>query len=741
MIAVIMSGGSGTRLWPLSRSKAPKQLQALFGDDSLLAHTARRIASHPGFKPPVIVCGEYYAETIAQQMAELNIPVSAILEEPSGRDTAAAGGIAASWVRDRFGEDELMALLPADHFIADLPGFQKALLRAGEAASQDYITTIGVLPTKPETGFGYIRRNEKPFFGSDMFGVSCFVEKPELATAKEYLASGDYLWNAGIFVVKCGLFLSELKAFAPEIASTVAAAYDTSSCVIEAGRERRRFEKDRFEDIPKNSIDYAIMEKTKRAAVLPAEFGWNDVGSWGSVREVGNPDASGNVASGDVRLLNVKNSIVRASNRLVAVVGLENVAVIDTPDAVLVCGTDAAQEIKGLHAELAREGNPTAFAHSADEPRVTIEDMQAWARSWLFDSALPLWARIGFNEKSGAAYDALDFEGRPVSQPLRIRVQARQVYVFSRAYEMGWAPGSDALLKPLHFLLKHGWNDTGGWAHLTDDTGQIIDASIDLYDHAFVLFGLAWAYKATDDPTVLEAAEITVDFLLDKLKHPAGGFIEGIPSRSARRANPHMHLFEAALAWMELHQSPKFARIADEIFDLFNQRFCVQGLLREHFTDDLRDVADASDPVLNSVEPGHFMEWAYLLDKYAMLRGKSALTVAVLDAFVDRFGLHPTTGLALDYCNPDGALPDNPTSRLWPQTEYIRRKLQTFRPSDTLNAIGMLTRLKDMYLNVNDDLPGLWHDQYDGDGRLISNKVPASTFYHIMSCFSDLIER
>ncbi|ACT60321.1 mannose-1-phosphate guanylyltransferase/mannose-6-phosphate isomerase [Hirschia baltica] len=740
IVPAILCGGSGTRLWPLSRSHEPKQLQTLFGEHSLLTHTALRMNATPNSEAPLIICSQAYAAEVENQLFENGIPSSAILEEPMGRDTAAAAGIAAHWVNENLGEDAILVLVPADHYIEDMEHFHTAIIEAAQTAQQGNICTIGVTPDRPETGFGYIKRASEKLKEAPGYPVEKFVEKPDAETAQMYIDSGDYVWNAGIFAVRGSTYLNELSNFEPDIYAKVLAACNCARTETSPnGYKHLQYDPLLFSAIEKKSIDYAIMERTENAAVVPAKFGWSDVGSWASVRELGNMDKNGNNLTGDVRIVDSSNCLVQASGRVVALIGMQDVAVIDTPDALLVCHTEHAQSVKKVHQALEKDGHSTALGHGA-RSKSFASRQRGWARNWLFNQALPLWADIGLDREFGGVYEALNMEGKPLhDMGRRFRVQARQVYAFAHAHEMGWKEGAHALESPLNYMLKHCWLETGGWGHIYNRDGSLLDGRIDTYDQAFALLGLAWAYKVTGEKRVLEAATKTKELLFNRLRHPIIGFVEGIPATTPRRANPHMHLFEAAIHWMELFGDEQMADLAEEIFELYTQRFCVDGLLREYFHEDLTPLPERANERYRLIEPGHLLEWVFLLRKYAKMTGRKTNTTAVLEAFSDTYGIAPETGLVMNYCYPDGTHPENVNSRLWPQTEYIRLKLSNDSLPEQRKGLEMLERLKKHYLNVSGENMGYWHDEVDGAGKVISSNSPASTLYHVLGCLMPLI--
>ena len=340
IVPVVLCGGSGTRLWPLSSADKPKQLLPLVGEHTMLQDTLLRLRSlAEPVAPAVVVCNERYGPLVAAQVSALGDAVGAVVLEPSGRNSAPAATVAALVAREVAGDvDPLLLVLPADHVIGDPSAFAGAVAAAVQPAGQGYLTTFGVVPTEPATGYGYIRR------GADRAGwseVAQFVEKPDAATARAYVDSGRYLWNSGMFLFGAGAWLRELSAHAPEMLHGCEKAL--ASAVRTEGFVRLA---ESFAACPANSIDYAVMEKTARAAVVPLSAGWSDVGSWSSLHDVLPKDRDGNVASGDVVLESCRDTYVSSSHRLVAAIGLDGVVVVETEDAVLVVAREHAESVK-----------------------------------------------------------------------------------------------------------------------------------------------------------------------------------------------------------------------------------------------------------------------------------------------------------------------------------------------------------------------------------------------------------
>lgn len=355
---VILSGGSGTRLWPLSREHYPKQLLALVGDHTMLQQTAMRLDGMPGVAAPVLVCNEEHRFLVAEQLRAIGKTPAAIILEPAGRNTAPALTLAALYLAKR-DPAALMLVMAADHVIQDVAAFQRAAGQALAAAREGYLTTFGIVPTKPETGYGYIRQGEPLAGESAARRVAAFVEKPDAIKAATYLAAGDYLWNSGMFALRAGVWLEELRRTRPEILDACEKAFGQ-------GRQDSDFyrvQNDAFLACPSDSIDYAVMEKTKRAAVVPLAAGWSDIGAWSAIWETSSQDEQGNVVQGDVYAHDTHNALVIAQHRLVATVGLDDVIIVETPDAVLVAHKDRSQDVKEIVTRLKQQKRSEHLMH------------------------------------------------------------------------------------------------------------------------------------------------------------------------------------------------------------------------------------------------------------------------------------------------------------------------------------------------------------------------------------------
>lgn len=342
LIPLILSGGSGTRLWPISRKNLPKQFLALSSDQTLFQQTVARAQQLPDASAPIVVAADEHRFLVAEQLQELRIEGASILLEPIARNTAPAIAVGAMQAVSR-DPDATLLVLPADHLIGDDNLFADAVGRARPLAEDGWLVTFGIRPDRPETGFGYIQRGET--LREDTFQVRRFVEKPNADIAQSYVESGEFDWNSGMFLFRARRFLEELGQYAPEMLAAAQKAYDKAN----ADLDFIRLDAASFGESPSNSIDYAVMERTTRAAVVPVNCGWSDIGSWDALWLAADRDHDGNRLEGDIIALDTSNSLVRSHPRhLVATIGLDNVVVVTTPDATLVARRDASQDVKKI---------------------------------------------------------------------------------------------------------------------------------------------------------------------------------------------------------------------------------------------------------------------------------------------------------------------------------------------------------------------------------------------------------
>ncbi len=370
IIPVILCGGSGTRLWPMSRELYPKQFLPLVGSRTMLQDTIVRLQNIGEIHNPIFICNEEHRFLLAEQVRQLDVNASAIILEPEGRSTAPAVAVAAMKALEDY-QDPLLFVLPADHVIKDMYSFQESILTGIKAAQTEKLVTFGVVPTREETGYGYIKKgnelynnlvyeeNPKGKTNHSVFEVASFIEKPELKKAQEYVRSGDYLWNSGMFLFQSSKYLQELECLAPEICNTCRQAFERSTLDLDF----LRLHKESFLNSPSDSIDYAVMEKTENAVVVSLDSDWSDVGSWSALWELENKDSENNVLRGDIILHEVQNSYIFAQDRTVAALGLEDIVVVETPDAILVANREKVQDVKKIVNKLKKEHREEALVH------------------------------------------------------------------------------------------------------------------------------------------------------------------------------------------------------------------------------------------------------------------------------------------------------------------------------------------------------------------------------------------
>ncbi len=362
IVPVILSGGVGSRLWPLSREHVPKQLMPFMGGEySLFQKTMRRLSRIPETAPPIIVCNESHRFMAAAQMQEINVPYSDIILEPFGRNTCPAITVGALAALKNNGDPDLL-VLPADHLIQNEDLFVTAVLEGSQLASNGNIITFGIVPDRPEIGYGYIRKGENVPSSpkNEAYRVREFSEKPEYEKACSYVDSKEYFWNSGMFMFRASVFLQELAQYSPELLDACRQSYENARRDLDF----TRLEESSFASCPNISIDYAVMEKTPRAVVIPLEVGWSDVGSWLSLHEVCKKDECKNAITGDVVLEDVHNCYIHSENRLVAALGIENQIIIETKDAVLVSSISRSQDVKLIVAKLKKQMREEVLSHS-----------------------------------------------------------------------------------------------------------------------------------------------------------------------------------------------------------------------------------------------------------------------------------------------------------------------------------------------------------------------------------------
>lgn len=719
---IILCGGAGSRLWPASRPERPKPFIPLLDGRSMFAETVRRGLTLEDAAAPIIVAGPTHTALIRQELSMLGVR-GTLLVEPEGRDSAPAMTAAALLV-ERIDPDGVCLFLAADHLIPDVAAFA-ATIRAGYAqAREGGIVTLGLRPSEPSSAYGYIA--PAALVGDHgALKVDRFIEKPDAATARALVEEGC-LWNSGMFIARCDVFLAEVRRHAALVGSQCAEALDQAARVGDEIRLGAR-----FRTAPKISIDYAVMEHSDEVLVLPAGFAWSDLGAWNAVREALAPDdTSANVVIGDARLDQASGCFVYAEPGIgIAVKGVSDLAIVADGQGVLVSRLDAVEGIKGLV-----EAMPPAPVRKA-EAEASSDDPLAGLVAWFEGSALPVWWALGADHEGGGYHESLVAGGRSAGPNRRMRVQARQTHVFARAGRAGWpGPWRQAVVQGLEALFGQYRRSDGLYRTLVSSRGQPVDVSVRLYDQAFVLLALASACQAGVRWASCRAeGRALVGQIRAAFTHPAGGFREegDVPFQS----NAHMHLLEACLAWMAIDEHPCWRELGRDIVDLALTRFIARpgGPLHEVFDADWAPAAGAAG---QAVEPGHQFEWAWLLGQWSRLTDDPhALAAAIALYGHGAAGVDPVRGVAIDETDATLA-PVRTTARLWPQTERLRAALfmAGVPGQDRQACLAAATEAaRSLRRYLDQPGPGLWLDRMDASGAMADEPSPASSLYHLLS--------
>lgn len=689
---VILCGGGGTRLWPLSTPIKPKQFLNLSGERSMLAETAARVSDPARFNAPIAVGSARHDALLHREL-----PQARIVLEPLGRNSAAP--IAAACLMSE--ADDFLLILPADHHIQDVEAFLAAIETGAVAARDGQIVTFGIEPHYPATGYGYIEAE-----GRDAARpVVRFVEKPDHKTASEYLATGRFFWNAGIFLFKASVMTEALKAHAADILEAV------ESALADGVLDRAAFRQVRPE-----SIDYAVLENAKNISVVPVSMGWSDLGDFRALHDAAAGEDTIHT-EGHAEVTESSNIYVRAEGVKVAAHGLEDVAIVATPDNVLVTRLSDAARIKPVTGALSEVGRVAA-----------TQGQREWLQDWLWNRVMPSWARFSLCDESGGCIENIDLDGHPrPGQSRRGRIAPRQLFSFARAKRLGWNPNgaADQVLEGAYaFITSAARHASGGWVHKFDPDGSVQDPRRDLYDHAFVALA-ACELAALGDGRGEELAQeafATIDKLF--LDERRGGWHDPETEPGVKRANPHMHLLEASLAHYEaVHDAASLKRI-NTICTMFEQHMFdpATDAMIENFN------ADWSRQDADRIEPGHCYEWAFLLGEAQRLTGRdTASWRRRLIDYAETHGLR--SGFALDAVGAG-----IPSFRLWPQLERVRALSHTPRPGKDIPVI--LQAIIEAYLK-----PGPshgWIDRLGADLAPAATNVPASMIYHLMTALGPI---
>ncbi len=702
----------------MSTAARPKPFISLLGERSLFQATVERVMSLAGAREPLIITGAAHVADVRDQLSAMGVE-AVIVAEPEGRDSGPAL-IAAALMVSKADPKAIALAVAADHHIPDRQAFAASVAVATPAAEAGAIVTFGVRPSFPATAYGYIRPGEPLQAG--VHRVAAFVEKPAAGPAAELLASGA-LWNSGNFLFRVDTMLAEAGVHAPALLASAERA--VAGGVAEGGVFTLGAD---FGAAPRIAIDVAVMEKTARAAVLPIAYDWSDVGAWSAVWDLSRRDGAGNSVVGEAVIDDSEGCLIRAGPDMeVIALGLKHLTVIAEDGKVLVSDMARATDLKGALESLRQK----AVAGRRDRRG---GDVAGRLSRWLRLDALPLWWCFGADHVGGGFHEALSADLTPTDAPRRTRVQARQVYVYATAGLTGWpGPWRDAVDHGLTELFTRRQGSNGLFLGLTDRSGAPMGGVGSLYDQAFVLLALAtaahaWPDRARDlgDRGLALGAAIRRTFV-----HEGGGF-RATAEEAVFAADPVMHLFEAALAWLEVDDGPFWNALADELAALFLERMYEPngGRIREVFDPHWRPAPGLEGRILR---PGHHFEWAWLIERWARRRRDDAHRVARdLYASGER-GVDPATGLVLDTLLDDFT-PQQTSSRLWPQTERVKAAL-LLAPADDKAAAPFVAsaveaaRAMESYIDPR--TPGLWADAPLVPG--VSNPAPAlaSSFYHI----------
>jgi mannose-1-phosphate guanylyltransferase/mannose-6-phosphate isomerase len=727
---IVLCGGPGSRLWPASTGRQPKPFVDLLGGPSLFQRTLARVAGAPEASPPVIVTG---VDHVAQAQAQIEADggLETFLVEPVGRDSGPALLAAAVWIA--MSDPAGVALAVAsDHHIPDEAAFADAVGAALPAVAAGHIVTFGVKPTYPATAYGYIRPGETLAVAPAVRAVARFVEKPDLQRARLLMDEGC-LWNSGNFMFRVDVLINEAARLAPEVLAAVRRAVEdgrSEGGVFRLGAA--------FAQSPRISIDVGIMEKTERAAVLPIDYDWSDLGAWDAIWTASARDEDGNAIHGAAVVRDSVDSLVRASHgaRLV-VIGARNLAIVARGDEVLVAALDKAADLKPALAALdVLPTNARGFA----EP---LEASASRLKAWLFEKALPLWWCLGADHLRGGFHERLgqDLVSGPVDR--RVLVQARQIHVFATAGLMGWAgPWTSAVDHGLDYLARYGRRPDGLYRRAVDAGGAPADDLARLYDQAFVLLALATSAKAMPGRReALEREAVSLAGAVQRTFACAGGGWRADEASMKYEADPIMHLFEAMLAWSEVSDAAAWAGWAGDIAAHFLTRMVdtEHGRIVEEFDEHWAPFPGREG---HRLEPGHHFEWAWLMERWSRRVGEAGPgeVARALYASGER-GVDPRTGLVFDALADDFTLLET-TSRLWPQTERVKAAL-LLAPADDRQAASRHRRAASaaaaaMWSYFDTPVEGLWRDAPRGAGAPENDPASASSFYHIIGAIEAL---
>lgn len=727
VFAVIMCGGSGSRLWPASRPSRPKQFVPLVGSTTLFEQTVTRVCGIADISELLVVAGERHAGWINAQTGGASVPTTMLLE-PMARNSAPAIAAAVAYV-EAINPQGVLIIVASDHFIPTIAQFHADTNLAVQNARMGGIVTLGIMPTEPSPAYGYIQ----PGFDQGSVGpLSAFFEKPDTDTAARYIEEG-YLWNSGNFIARADTLAKAFEATSPDVLSAARDALKQGRAVqggLVLGEP--------FKQAPKVSFDYAVMEKYDDLKVVRSSIEWSDLGAWDAVHTTMAHDARGNAHIGDALMIDADNCHVRATtDQPVIVAGVEGLNIIVEPDVVLVTALDRSQGVKQIVDVLEDQRQDLV-----DVPGGTV-DLTATAkrwRQWLDTTVLPLWWSHGFDHANGLFRECLSHDGaRPTGAAIRARVQGRQAFVYARAGKSGWpGPWRGAVKAGLNAAQQHYAGADGLMCDVVSaDCAKASDA-VRLYDQTFTLLALCHGRDIIDNAENKALAQL--DAIEARFGRIDGGlgFCEAPPD--CYQANAHMHLFEVAIDWAASGGDPRWTALANQIADFACDHLIDEdGLLHEFFSADWKPIPGDKGHVL---EPGHQFEWAWLLTRWSALAGDRRFASVAHGLFdVGSAGIDTKRGVAILQMN-ERFEPLTDVGRLWSQTEWLKAAAVLARDSEPARAARYVQSLHDAVKGVDrflDGAPGgLWFDKMNKDGSFVTEDVPASTLYHIIGAVEAL---
>ena len=739
--AYIMCGGGGTRLWPLSRADNPKQNLTLIGTSTMLEQTAARTSqlTLQGIDVAVnLMGGQSQIPEMTGVMQRLALKKGWLISEPSGKNTApavATASLVSAARGEAVGHDPLVLMLPSDHIINPVEKLITTIGHGVEAANNGQIVVFGVEPATPATGYGYIEVDGD----SPVAPVVSFREKPDLATAKAYQASGRHLWNAGIFLFRASTMIEALQQYRPDILERTRATVDAST--VQDGLIQLDY--DLFQQVPAESIDFAVMERAHNITVVRASFEWHDVGSFASLMALADKDNDDNAIFGDVIAHGSRGNLLHSEGPLIATVGVENLAVVATNDVTLITPLNRCEEVRQIVTTLDDEQRPeTKVSPWLTEKGARPGSMKGQWHDWLFHKALPYWASHGLDRSTGGFHEVLDLDGLSIGSDKRLRTMARMIYTYALASEQGWHGNAEEVVQHgFAFLTAAEPAPLGGWFKTFDARSSPVDRNEDTYDHAFVLLALAQAKKAGIEPPegMLQRVLAVIDALQFADENGTSlGYAEDSAGSLPRRSNPHMHLLEAFMLAYEAYGDRSTLERSLQIRELLETRMFdgTQMLLGEAFDQNLGFAGGS----IEYFEPGHHFEWAHLLSRLAVLsETKPSEKISSLFSSAMALGINPVTSLAYDQVYRSGA-PVHQRSRAWVQTEMLGCLISLAKTKHAHLEFAAERCAQNLWHHYIKPAPaGMWIDVVDGRGRVATNTVPASTFYHLINCIGDYV--